>query len=48
MVEFQLRNEGPWDGTEISQLYFQMPPNAGNPNKILRGFKDVKIRDGET
>lgn len=48
VVEFQLRNEGPWDGTEISQLYLQMPPKAGNPTKILRGFENVQIRDGET
>lgn len=48
VVNFQLRNEGPWDGTEVAQLYLQMPPNAGNPTKILRGFENVRIRDGET
>ncbi|KAI7772912.1 glycoside hydrolase [Diaporthe eres] len=47
VVEFQLRNEGPWDGTEIPQLYLEMPPEAGNPTKILRGFDNVQIRDGE-
>lgn len=47
VVEFQLRNEGPWDGAEVAQLYLQMPPKAGNPTKILRGFENVQIRDGE-
>lgn len=48
VVEFQLRNEGPWDGAEVAQLYLQMPPKAGNPTKILRGFENVQVRDGET
>ncbi|KAK9349700.1 glycoside hydrolase superfamily [Lipomyces doorenjongii] len=43
-----VRNEGPYDGTEIAQLYLEMPAEAGNPTKVLRGFEAIPVRDGET
>ncbi|KFX98672.1 hypothetical protein O988_04256 [Pseudogymnoascus sp. VKM F-3808] len=43
-----IRNDGPFDGTEIVQLYLSLPREAGNPTKILRGFESVNVRDGET
>lgn len=48
IVQVTIRNEGPYDGTEIAQLYLEMPKQAGNPTKILRGFLSIPIRDGET
>ena len=47
VTKFEILNEGPFDGTEIAQLYLQMPEEAENPTKILRGFESVKVRDGE-
>lgn len=47
VARFYITNEGPYDGTEIAQLYLQLPAEAENPTKILRGFEAVKIRDGE-
>ncbi|PYI12531.1 glycoside hydrolase [Aspergillus sclerotiicarbonarius CBS 121057] len=48
VVSFSIHNDGPYDGTEIAQLYLQLPEEAENPTKILRGFDNVQIRDGET
>ncbi|KAJ5106610.1 glycoside hydrolase family 3 protein [Penicillium angulare] len=48
IVQITVTNDGPYDGTEIAQLYLQMPPQAGNPTKILRAFVSIPIRDGET
>lgn len=47
-VMVNITNLGPFDGTEVVQLYVEMPEEAGNIVKILRGFEVVKIRDGET
>jgi beta-glucosidase len=38
IAEVTIRNEGPYDGTEISQLYLEMPKQAGNPTKVLRAL----------
>ncbi|KAJ5770031.1 glycoside hydrolase family 3 protein [Penicillium nucicola] len=48
IAEVKIRNEGPYDGTEIAQLYLTMPTQAGNPTKILRGFVSIPVREGET
>lgn len=48
IVQLSIKNEGPYDGTEIVQLYLEMPEEAGNPTKVLRGFVSIPIRDGET
>jgi beta-glucosidase len=47
-ARLDVTNDGPYDGTEIVQLYLLMPAEAENPTKILRGFDNVLIRDGET
>ena len=47
VVEFKIYNEGPYDGSEIPQLYLQMPAEARNPTKVLRGFDNVQVRDSE-
>ena len=47
VAEFSIYNDGPYDGTEIPQLYLQMPEEAENPTKVLRGFENVQVRDGE-
>ena len=48
VASFDIENKGPYPGTEIPQLYLLPPAEAGNPTKILRGFDNVQIRDGET
>jgi beta-glucosidase len=48
VVRLNVTNTGPFDGTEIVQLYLLPPPEAENPTKILRGFDNVLVRDGET
>lgn len=48
VVQFEIHNEGPYDGSEIPQLYLQMPPAAGNPAKVLRGFANIALRTDET
>ncbi|KAF2161429.1 glycoside hydrolase family 3 protein [Zasmidium cellare ATCC 36951] len=48
VVILAIHNDGPYDGNEVPQLYLQMPAVAQNPTKVLRGFDNVKIRDGET
>lgn len=48
IVTIDITNTGPFDGAEIPQLYLQMPSEAGNPTKVLRGFEKVRVRNGET
>lgn len=48
VVSMSIHNTGPYDGMEIAQLYLQLPDEAENPTKILRGFENVYVRDGET
>ena len=43
----EITNVGPFDGTDIPQLYLQMPAEAENPTKVLRGFDSVRMRNGE-
>ncbi|KAE9403455.1 family 3 glycoside hydrolase [Gymnopus androsaceus JB14] len=47
-VSFNVQNTGGVAGGEIPQLYIQMPPSAGEPPSILRGFSDVFLEPGET
>ena len=47
-VSLNVTNEGPYDGTEIVQMYLEMPEEAGNPVKVLRGFESLHLRDGDT
>lgn len=48
VASFDITNDGPYDGREVPQLYLLLPAEAENPTKILRGFDNVQIRDGET
>jgi len=46
-VTFDVQNTGGVAGGEIPQLYLQMPPSAGEPPSILKGFSDVFLEPGE-
>lgn len=46
-VTFDVQNTGGVAGGEIPQLYLQMPPSAGEPPSILKGFNDVFLEPGE-
>ncbi|KAI0640926.1 glycoside hydrolase superfamily [Trametes meyenii] len=47
-VSFTVRNAGRVAGTEIAQLYLHFPAGAGEPPSVLRGFADVRVREGES
>ncbi|KAK7034732.1 hypothetical protein VNI00_012139 [Paramarasmius palmivorus] len=47
-VTFAVRNTGAQAGTEISQLYLNMPSSAGEPPSILKGFNHIEVSPGET
>jgi len=38
---FQIKNSGSVYGAEVAQLYLGFPANAGEPPKVLRGFRKV-------
>lgn len=48
IVTVDITNEGPFEGTEIPQLYLKMPAEAENPTKVLRGFDTLHMRRGDT
>ena len=48
VVSLTVMNEGPFDGTEVVQLYLSMPAEAENPTLVLRGFDAVRVRVGES
>jgi beta-glucosidase len=41
IVTFVVENSGTRTGTEISQVYLEYPPAAGEPTRVLRGFKEI-------
>jgi len=48
-VGFNVKNDGKKDGDEVAQVYVKMPDvNIPMPIKQLKGFKRVKIRQGES
>jgi beta-glucosidase len=47
-VAVDIRNSGSVSGAEVAQLYLSYPPSAGEPPKILRGFKKVSFAAGAT
>ncbi len=47
-VSFTITNTGSVDGTEIPQLYLTYPPRADEPKKVLRGFEEVDIAQGQS
>ncbi len=46
-VSFDLANTGARAGTEIAQLYVELPPSAGEPSKRLAGWARVELAPGE-
>jgi beta-glucosidase len=38
---FQIKNSGSVYGAEVPQLYLGFPADAGEPPKVLRGFRKV-------
>jgi len=42
-VAVDIRNSGQRNGAEVAQLYLSFPDSAGEPPKILRGFKKVTL-----
>jgi beta-glucosidase len=47
-VSFVLKNCGNSAGTEISEVYVSLPPNASEPPKRLIGWKRTALRPGES
>nr|CAE01320.1 beta glucosidase precursor [Uromyces viciae-fabae] len=41
--EFQVTNSGPFDGSEVAQLYVDFPNQVNEPPKVLRGFERAYI-----
>ena len=48
LVGFDLSNTGNRAGSEAAQLYLGFPGSAGEPPKLLRGFKKVNLGPGQT
>lgn len=47
-VTFDITNTGSVPGTEIPQLYVNMPASSGEPPSILKGFTNTEVQPGET
>ena len=47
-VTFSLSNVGSVAGAEVAQLYLAFPAHAGEPPKVLRGFKKVHLDPAAT
>jgi beta-glucosidase len=47
-VRFLVRNTGRRRGTDVSQVYLQLPASAGEPSKRLVGFSRVTLDPGAT
>jgi len=45
-ISFSVKNIGKHDGDEIAQLYLGYPSSAGEPPKVLRGFRKVHLTIG--
>jgi beta-glucosidase len=46
LVSFTLVNTGVSDGDEIPQLYLSYPRQYGEPPKVLRSFRKVRVSAG--
>ncbi|KAF9468335.1 glycoside hydrolase family 3 protein [Collybia nuda] len=46
VVSFDVKNTGKVSGTEIPQLYLNMPASSGEPPSLLRGFTNVELGSG--
>ncbi|PFH46305.1 glycoside hydrolase family 3 protein [Amanita thiersii Skay4041] len=47
-VTFNVKNTGSVAGTEIPQVYINMPASSGEPPSLLRGFSDVDLNPGQS
>ena len=47
-VLFVVENNGPVDGSEVSQLYLSFPESAGEPVRQLKGFYKASLASGES
>ena len=47
-VSYQIKNNGPAAGSEVSQLYLAFPPTAGEPPKVLRDFEKTYLESGSS
>jgi beta-glucosidase len=47
-VSFRLRNTGDRAGTEVAQVYVELPRSAGEPSKRLVGWARVRLAAGES
>lgn len=47
-VAFDVTNTGKLAGAEVPQLYLGYPKEAGEPVKVLRGFKKITLLPGRT
>jgi beta-glucosidase len=45
---FTVRNTGKYAGTEIAEVYVELPPQAGEHFKRLAGFERVALQPGES
>jgi len=45
-VSFNVQNAGGPSGHEVSQVYLGYPASAGEPPKVLRGFKRTMVKSG--
>ena len=45
-VSFTVKNTGSLPGHEVSQIYLGFPAAAGEPPKVLRGFKRTYLKNG--
>jgi len=45
-ISLDVANTGSRDGSEVVQLYFNYPPSAGEPPKVLRGFNKITLAAG--
>jgi beta-glucosidase len=45
-ISFTLTNSGSLAGAEVAQLYLGFPASAGEPPKVLKGFKKVTLGAG--
>jgi hypothetical protein len=46
-VALDVANTGTRPGSEVVQLYLSLPPAAGEPPRLLRGFAKVRLSPGE-
>ncbi|RJQ70751.1 glycosyl hydrolase [Pseudonocardiaceae bacterium YIM PH 21723] len=47
-VEFDVTNTGARPGTAVPQIYLSHPAGNGEPPRVLRGFRAVKLAPGQT